>query len=107
VRLCQAQPRSELHIQTGVVSGPLRPACGVVVESETPLTTGGARVRLRLLGVAPIRARPGQFVDVETATGERERVAVVEATPDTLDVEMHEFDPQYVVRVRGPFDNLR
>lgn len=106
VLLCQARPRSDLHIQARAVGGALGPAHGVLVEGEAPLTTGGARVTLRMLGT-PINARPGQFIDVEIATGERERVAVVAVSTATLDVEVHEFDAQFIVRVRGPFDAPR
>ena len=35
------------------------------------------------------------------------RVPVVAVTATTLDVELHEFNPLYVVRVRGPFDAPR
>lgn len=107
VLLCQARPRSDLRIQARAIGNPLGPACGVLVEAETPLSTGGTRVTLRTLGAAPFNARPGQFVDVEIATGERERAAVVATTPETLDVELHEFAAEFIVRVRGPFDSPR
>lgn len=107
VLLCQARPRSDLRIQVRAIGSPLGPAFGVLAEGEVPLSTGSTRVTLRLLGAAPFNARPGQFIDVETATGERERVAVVAATSDTLDVELHEFAAEFIVRVRGPFDSPR
>jgi CDP-4-dehydro-6-deoxyglucose reductase, E3 len=107
VLLCQARPRSDLRIQARATASPLGPACGVLVEGETPLTTGGIRVTLRTLGAAPFNARPGQFIDVETATGECERVAVVAVSPETLDVELHEFVADFIVRIRGPFDSPR
>jgi CDP-4-dehydro-6-deoxyglucose reductase len=107
VLLCQARPRSDLRIQVRAIGSPLGPAHGVLVEGETPLSTGSTRVTLRMLGATPLNARPGQFIDVETATGERERVAVVAATPETLDVELHEFAAEFIVRVRGPFDSPR
>jgi hypothetical protein len=104
--LCQARPRSDLRIQVRASGSPLGPAHGALVESEMPLSTGSTRVTLRILGAA-FNARPGQFIDVETATGERERVAVVAAAPETLDVELHEFAAEFIVRVRGPFDSPR
>ena len=100
VLLCQAQPRCDLHIQTRLSAGAQREASGVIVDAARPLTTGGMRVTLRLLGAAPISARPGQFVDVETAAGERERVAVVAVDAPALDVEVHELAPDQIVRVR-------
>jgi CDP-4-dehydro-6-deoxyglucose reductase, E3 len=107
VLLCQAQPRSDLHIQTGVFVSALGPATAVLVENAASLTTGGMRVTLRWLVSVPFSARPGQFIDVESATGDRERVAVVAVSTETLDVEVHEFAPEHIVRVRGPFDAPR
>lgn len=107
VLLCQAQPRTDLRIQVRAIAGSLGAACGVLVENQTSLPTGGTRVTLRILGAASFVARPGQFVDVETATGDRERVAVVSVSSATLDVELHEFLPRYIVRMRGPFDTPR
>jgi CDP-4-dehydro-6-deoxyglucose reductase len=105
VLLCQAQPLSDLHVVTRVVNA-ARLAHGVLVEGVAPLATGGARVSLRLLGAAALPLRPGQFVDVETADG-RERVPVVAASAQTLDVEMLELDPRGVLRVSGPFTTPR
>jgi CDP-4-dehydro-6-deoxyglucose reductase, E3 len=107
VLLCQAQPRSDLHIQTGVFVTPLGPATAVLVDSAVSLTTGGMRVTLRWMAPGPISARPGQFIEVESAHGDRERVAVVAVSSETLDVEVHEFAPDHIVRVRGPFDAPR
>ena len=106
VLLCQAQPRSELRIEIRR-TGAMRTADGVVVEHVAALALGGARVVPRLLGDASLRVRPGQFVDVETGAGDRERVAVVAAHGASLDVELHELDAQALVRVRGPFDTPR
>ncbi|HEU4592527.1 MAG TPA: 2Fe-2S iron-sulfur cluster-binding protein [Steroidobacteraceae bacterium] len=107
VLLCQASPRSDLHVETRVAAGTSMPVSGVVVEQVTPLSIGGKSVRLRLLGAAPLRARPGQFVDVQSATGESERVAIVATGAGTMEIEMHELDPQVLVRMRGPFDAPR
>lgn len=107
VLLCQARPLTDLHVQTRLTAAPLGPACAVFVESHAPLSTGGARVTLRMLAAAPEGLRPGRFVDVENATGERERVAVVAVSPETLEVEVHEFAPEHIVRIRGPFDAPR
>jgi hypothetical protein len=54
-----------------------------------------------------VLARPGQFVDVETAEDARERVPVVAQGAISLDVEMHELDPADIVRMSGPFDSPR
>jgi hypothetical protein len=51
--------------------------------------------------------RPGRFIDVEVANGERERVPVVGLTTDTVDVEVLELPPRLLVRARGPFDSPR
>jgi CDP-4-dehydro-6-deoxyglucose reductase len=108
VLLCQAQPRSHLVVLTRVVgSAPPRPIAAVVVENSSPLTTGGSRVALRQMGDARVPARPGHFVDAETAAGARERVGVVAVDGDTLDVEVAEIPAQDIVRITGPFDGLR
>jgi CDP-4-dehydro-6-deoxyglucose reductase len=107
VLLCQAMPRSDLRIQSRTVSNDAGSACGVAVKSVQPLSMGGQRVCLQLLGNSMLRVQPGQFIDVETATGERERVAVVAADGDTLHIELHECDSDVLVRARGPFDTPR
>ncbi|MBC8025520.1 MAG: 2Fe-2S iron-sulfur cluster binding domain-containing protein [Steroidobacteraceae bacterium] len=108
VLLCQAQPRSHLVVQTRIVgSVPARPIAAVVVESTSVLTTGATRVALRQIGDAKVVARPGHFVDVETAAGVRERAGVVAVDGDALDVEVTEVPANEIVRVMGPFDALR
>jgi len=106
VLLCQAMPRSDLRIAARL--GPVRAdtAHGVIVDAAEALSTGGMRVTLRFLG-AVLTARPGQFIDVETAAGERERVPVVMADGALLDVEVLELAPHELVRARGPFDSPR
>jgi CDP-4-dehydro-6-deoxyglucose reductase len=108
VLLCQAQPRSHLVVQTRVVgSAPARPLAAVVVENTAALSTGGTRVALRQIGDAKVVARPGHFVDVETAAGARERAGVVAVDGDALDVEVLEIAARQIVRITGPFDSLR
>jgi len=106
VLLCQARPRSDLVVETRRSSGP-SVLHGVVMESSTTLASGGSRVRLRILGSLPFTVRPGQFIDVEGASGERERVPVVAATAATADVEVHDLAPETLVRAQGPFDSPR
>jgi ferredoxin len=105
VLLCQAHPRSDLEIAARA-PGTQHAASGVVVGEITPLTTGGQRVTLRFLGAVPA-ARPGQFLDVETAAGDRERVPVVAVGPGVADVELLELPAATLVRARGPFDAPR
>ena len=106
VLLCQARPRSDLRIaaRLGTVGADM--AHGVVVDAATPLSIGGLRVTLRFLG-STLTARPGQFIDVETAAGECERVPVVGGEGVNLDVEVLELEPRALVRARGPFDSPR
>jgi CDP-4-dehydro-6-deoxyglucose reductase len=106
VLLCQARPRSDLRVQARQPGG-TQPAVGVEVEATAPLSTGGHRVTLRYLGMAFLRLRPGQFIDVENSAGERERVPVVAVGEGGMDVEVLELEPQSLVRARGPFDSLR
>ena len=105
VLLCQARPRSDLEIAART-TGPPRSASGVVVEGVAPIATGGRRVTLRFLGMPP-SVRPGQFIDVETAAGDRERVAVVAVSGARADVELLELATDALVRARGPFDTPR
>lgn len=105
VLLCQARPRSNLRIATRVLLA--QPVTGIVVEHAVALSAGGQRVTLKFLGAAMAGLRPGRFIDVETASGERERVPVVATTESTADVEVLELSAQSLVRVRGPFDTPR
>lgn len=107
VLLCQARPLTDLHVATRIGPSPALPAHGVQVLDVAPLTTGGSRVTLQLLGADPFAVRPGQFVDVESAGGDRERVPVVRASTHLLEVEMHELEPSDVLRAIGPFDTPR
>lgn len=105
VLLCQAQPRSDLEIAARTTDAP-RSASGVLVEGVAPISTGGQRVTLRFLGPPPT-TRPGQFIDVETAAGDRERVPVVAVNGERADVELLELAADALVRARGPFDAPR
>jgi CDP-4-dehydro-6-deoxyglucose reductase, E3 len=106
VLLCQAQPRSDLRVQARQPAA-IQPAVGIEVERTTPLSLGGQRVTLSFLGAALPRLRPGQFIDVENAAGERERVPLVAVAERSADVEVLELDPRSLVRARGPFDSPR
>lgn len=105
VLLCQARPRSDLVIQSR--SPRTTTAHGVLVESVAPLSSRGWHVRLKILGSASLTTRPGQFIDVESASGERERVPVVAASAASVEVEVHDLEPGALVRAHGPFDSLR
>jgi hypothetical protein len=65
------------------------------------------RVALRQIGEAKVVARPGHYVDVETASGARERAGVVAVDGDLLDVEVVDIPAREIVRITGPFDGLR
>lgn len=106
VLLCQAQPRSDLRVQTRQ-PGASQPTVGIEVERAVPLPLGGRRVTLRFLGSGLAPLRPGQFIDVETAAGERERVPLVAVAAHGADVEVLELEPRSLVRARGPFDSPR
>ena len=107
VLLCQAQPRSDLRIATRMQPGSQPHAWGVEATELSALATGGRRVALTFIGTPSPGIRPGRFLDVETASGERERVPIVAATPDSADVELRELAPRDLVRARGPFDTPR
>lgn len=105
VLLCQARPRSDLLVQTRV--GNPQYASGLVVQRAAPLPAGGQRVTLSFLGASPLQVRPGQFIDVENAAGEHERVPVVAVEGRSVDVEVFELEVLALVRARGPFDSPR
>ncbi len=107
VLLCQARPRSNLVIETRKTPSTALPVNGIVVETDTPLPAGGRRLRLKFLGTPLIVVRPGQFIDVESATGECERVPVVAVATGTADVEVLELAAETLVRAHGPFDSPR
>jgi CDP-4-dehydro-6-deoxyglucose reductase, E3 len=106
VLLCQATPRTDLRIVTRAANMQSA-AWGVVVEGVAPLTTGGQRVTLRFLGAAVPGLRPGKYIDVETAGGERERVPIVAVAERSADIEVLELTAQSLVRAHGPFDAPR
>ena len=108
VLLCQARAASDLRIRTRVTGGGAAAnKMAVLVSGTAPLSTGGQRATLRRVGAASLNARPGQYVDAETADGRRERVAVVALAADALDVELLELAPADIVRIAGPFDSPR
>jgi CDP-4-dehydro-6-deoxyglucose reductase len=108
VLLCQAQPRSDLRVQARQAGVSVsQPTVGIEVERTAPLSTGGLRVTVRFLGADLPPLRPGQFIDVENAAGERERVPLVAVTERRADVEVLELEPRSLVRARGPFDSPR
>ena len=106
VLLCQARPRSDLQVQTRQ-TGSVQPTVGIEVEHIVPLSLGGQRVTLQFLGSGMPRLRPGQFIDVENAAGEHERVPLVAVSATGADVEVLELEPQSLVRARGPYDSPR
>ena len=105
VLLCQARPRSDLRIATAATVA--QPVSGIIVARAVPLSTGGQRVTLRFLGAAVTGLRPGRYLDVETALGDRERVPIVAVSDNTADVEVLELEAQALVRARGPYDSPR
>jgi hypothetical protein len=92
-------------VQTRV--GNPQSASGLVVRGVARLSTGGQRVTLSFLGATPLQVRPGQFIDVENAAGEHERVPVVAVEGRGVDVEVIELEAAALVRARGPFDSPR
>jgi hypothetical protein len=107
VLLCQARPRTDLRIATRPVGGTTAAVSGIFVGNSVPISTGGRRITLTLLGAPMAGLQPGRFIDVETADGERERVPVVSVSGQLVDVEVLELAPHSLVRARGPFDSPR
>jgi len=107
VLLCQARPRSDLRIATRSLSGSQAHTWGVMATESSALSTGGRRVTLTFIGAPSPGLRPGRFLEVENAKGDRERVPIVSMTGDSADVELLDLAPQDLVRARGPFDTPR
>jgi CDP-4-dehydro-6-deoxyglucose reductase, E3 len=118
VLLCQAQPRSELFIETRRI--PVRASNAAMCElvAIEKLSLGALLLRLRFIDLS-LPARPGQFVDVRNHAGDAERLPVVGASAGILEVEspddanpLHQWLAGHAatgsqLRVSGPFDRLR
>jgi CDP-4-dehydro-6-deoxyglucose reductase len=118
VLLCQARPRSDLHVETRRV--PVRASnaaqCELVAVERLPI--GSLRVRLRFLDLT-LPARPGQYVDLRNPAGDSDRLPVVGGGSGILEVEspedggsLHAWLAAHAttgtqLRVAGPFDRLR
>jgi ferredoxin len=117
VLLCQARPRTDLRIETRRLPASPRWLEFELVDVEH-LAFGALRVNLRRDSEAAPAARPGQFVDLDNATGLVERVAVVGAGAAVLVVEVVQGSAlaEWLgagaaagapMRVSGPFDGAR
>ncbi len=86
VLLCQAQARSDLHVRA---RGPREPGGAAFAACEViSIAALGAMWQITLRRpVPPIEVRPGQFVDMRTADGAAERVAVVAISAESISVE--------------------
>lgn len=118
VLLCQAQPRSELFVETRRV--PVRASNAAMCElvAVEKLALGALLLRLRFVDLS-LPARPGQFVDVRNHAGDSERLPVVGVSAGILEVEspddgspLHEWLGKHAVtgiqlRIAGPHDRLR
>jgi CDP-4-dehydro-6-deoxyglucose reductase len=118
VLLCQAQPRSDLVVETRRVAAVTAAAgAGSEIVSVEPLPFGALNVELRLAGAFAVR--PGQFVDVINDAGLAARWPVIAASATALRVEaaadgseLREWlDSAAVtgrtVLLKGPFDTPR
>jgi CDP-4-dehydro-6-deoxyglucose reductase, E3 len=118
ILLCQAQPRSELFVETRRV--PVRASNAAMCElvAIEKLALKALLLRLRFVDLS-LPARPGQFVDVRNHAGDSERLPVVGASAGILEVEspddgnaLHQWLAAHAVtgsqlRVSGPYDRLR
>lgn len=118
ILLCQAQPRSNLSIESRRV--PVRvsnAAMGEIVAIE-PLPLRALKLRLRFVD-GKLDARPGHFVDVRNHAGDADRLAVIGTGAGIIELECaddgsvlrHWLDagaaPGTSLRVAGPFDRPR
>jgi CDP-4-dehydro-6-deoxyglucose reductase len=118
VLLCQARPRSDLSVESRRM--PLRVSAFAQADlvSIAALPLGALRVRLRVVA-GTFETRPGQFVEVRNSAGDAERLAVVGADGQIIDVESTPDGSalrQWLdgkptaggrVRIAGPFDRPR
>jgi CDP-4-dehydro-6-deoxyglucose reductase, E3 len=85
VLLCQASPRSALHIETRLVrASAAHKTTGVILAIE-PLAFDTLRLRLRLAGT--LAARPGQFVDVHNTAGASSRLPLIATRDGEIELE--------------------
>lgn len=118
VLLCQAQPRSELHVEVRRVPVRASNAAQSELVSMEPQSFGALRLRLRYLDLS-LTVKPGQFVDLRNHAGDSERLPVVGVSPGILEVEspddgspLHAWLAEHAVtgsqlRVAGPFEAPR
>ena len=118
VLLCQARPRSDLHVEVRrmAVRATAAATCELLAIEALPL--GALRLRLRVLE-GTVTARPGQFVDVRNHAGDGERLAVTACGVDELELEAADDGsvlrqwlgehalPGSSLRIAGPFDRPR
>lgn len=116
VLLCQASPRSPLHIETRLIRSAAQKTTGVILAIE-PLAFDALRLRLRLGG--SLAARPGQFVDALNAAGAASRLPLIAQRGDEIELEAASDGSAFrdwlagesrvgsVLTLRGPFDAPR
>lgn len=116
--LCQAQPRSDLVVETRRT--PVRPSQGATAQltAKEAATLGALRLRCIFVDAA-LELRPGQFVEVRNHAGDAERLPVVRIDAREFDLEspddggpLHRWFADHAragseFRVTGPFSSPR
>jgi CDP-4-dehydro-6-deoxyglucose reductase, E3 len=118
VLLCQAQPRSDLSIETRRVPVRVANAATCEIVALEPLPMRALCVRLRFVE-GRLDAHPGQFVDVRNHAGDADRLAIIGGGVGVLELECADDGsvlrgwlnadaaPGTTLRVAGPFDRPR
>lgn len=118
VLLCQAQPRSDLSIESRRVPVRVSNAASCEIVAIEPLPLRALRLRLRFVE-GKIEVRPGHFVDVRNHAGDTERLAVIGTGAGVIELECGDDGsvlrgwidssavPGSMLRVAGPFDRPR
>jgi CDP-4-dehydro-6-deoxyglucose reductase len=118
VLLCQAQPRSDLSIESRRVPVRVSNAATCEIVAIEPLPLRALKLRLRFVD-GKLDTRPGLFVDVRNHAGDAERLAVIGMGEGIIELECADDGsvlrqwlaasaaPGSALRVAGPFDRPR
>jgi ferredoxin len=118
VLLCQARPRSDLHIETRRVPVSGQASIEAEIVALERLAFGAFKVSLLRMPGAMFTVRAGQFIDLDNLAGVVDRGVLIAAESDTLAAEIVPGSPLADwldasgrigarVRLTGPFDGTR
>jgi CDP-4-dehydro-6-deoxyglucose reductase len=118
VLLCQARPRSDLVVEARLVPVKATPSSVARVVARQPGSLGTLHLRLAMID-SQLELQPGQFAEVSNREGDSERLPVVDADVDIVEIESPDDGSSLYrwllahaqvgteLRVAGPFDSPR